>query len=179
MRPLVFTIEEAPFGWQRTSNRRGQQYQSPRTRDFEKRVKDQALDVMRRHGIGLLTGAVRMEVVAYYAIPASAPKYKQRAMAEGVIRPTVKPDADNVAKAIKDALNKTAYRDDSQIAILHVEKWYAATPRVVVIVEAVRGEGRAEDCGGRAGLRGQPDDAADGARPTAPAGDDAAPVRDS
>ena len=37
-----------------------------------------------------------------------------------------KPDIDNYAKSIMDALSGIAYRDDNQIAILHVEKWYCS-----------------------------------------------------
>lgn len=39
---------------------------------------------------------------------------------------TVKPDADNVIKACKDALTGIVYQDDAQIACESVAKWYAA-----------------------------------------------------
>lgn len=42
----------------------------------------------------------------------------------GVKRPTVKPDCDNIAKSILDALNGVAYNDDSQVVELVVEKHY-------------------------------------------------------
>jgi Holliday junction resolvase RusA-like endonuclease len=35
-----------------------------------------------------------------------------------------KPDVDNLAKAILDALNGVAYEDDSQVYSLEVQKWY-------------------------------------------------------
>lgn len=38
--------------------------------------------------------------------------------------PCKKPDADNIAKVICDALNKVAYGDDTQICELEVHKRY-------------------------------------------------------
>jgi Holliday junction resolvase RusA-like endonuclease len=37
-----------------------------------------------------------------------------------------KPDADNLAKSTLDSLNSICWVDDSQVASLTVEKWYAA-----------------------------------------------------
>lgn len=49
---------------------------------------------------------------------------------------TKKSNADNVAKAVLDALNGCAYPDDSQIAFLTVRKYQTAgTPRVEVTIE--------------------------------------------
>lgn len=45
-------------------------------------------------------------------------------MINGVIRPITKPDVDNCAKSILDALNKIAYNDDSRIVELIVRKVY-------------------------------------------------------
>lgn len=42
----------------------------------------------------------------------------------GVLRPIVKPDVDNVTKAILDALNGIAFSDDRQIVQVTCEKWY-------------------------------------------------------
>lgn len=47
-----------------------------------------------------------------------------------------RPDADNVAKAILDALNGHAYNDDSAIALLTVRKYQTTgASRVEVTVE--------------------------------------------
>jgi Holliday junction resolvase RusA-like endonuclease len=37
---------------------------------------------------------------------------------------TIKPDSDNLGKAILDSLNGIAYHDDSQVYSLQIEKWY-------------------------------------------------------
>lgn len=69
-------------------------------------------------------GAVEALITACYEIPGSWSKKKQREAAEQTIKPTKKPDADNIAKAICDALNGLAYKDDAQIVNLHVCKVY-------------------------------------------------------
>jgi Holliday junction resolvase RusA-like endonuclease len=50
------------------------------------------------------------------------------------IRPTKKPDADNILKAVLDALNGLAYNDDSQIVSARIEKLYSDNPRVEIVI---------------------------------------------
>lgn len=53
-------------------------------------------------------------------------------------RPSVKPDADKLARAVLDALTKAAvYEDDARVVDLHVSEWYADDqPGVWITVEA-------------------------------------------
>ena len=46
-----------------------------------------------------------------------------------------KPDLDNVAKGVLDALNGVAYVDDTQVVRLLVQKQYSLEPRLVVTVK--------------------------------------------
>lgn len=78
---------------------------------------------------------LRMSVVAEYAIPASASKSKRAAMVKGELRPMKKPDWDNVGKVVSDALNKLAYRDDTQIVDCTVRKFYSDRPKITVKIE--------------------------------------------
>lgn len=50
----------------------------------------------------------------------------------GKMRPTMKPDNDNIAKSVLDALNGLAYVDDKQIVELKVNKYYGAEAYVYV-----------------------------------------------
>lgn len=50
---------------------------------------------------------------------------------------TGKPDADNIAKAIADALNGVAYLDDAQIADLHITRRWGAYEEVRITVTAL------------------------------------------
>ncbi len=68
--------------------------------------------------------ALRMTIISGYPIPASKSKKQQAAMLSGAIRPTKKPDGDNIVKIICDALNGIAYRDDSQIVEIVLSKKY-------------------------------------------------------
>ena len=58
-------------------------------------------------------------------------------MERGLILPTKKPDADNIAKAILDALNGLAFYDDAQVVYLQVSKRYSNEPRAVVFIDDV------------------------------------------
>lgn len=78
-----------------------------------------------------------MSITAYYQIPKSASKRKREQMERNIIVPTVKPDADNVCKAVCDALNGVAWKDDAQIVNLIFEKHYGAEPCVKVEIEEV------------------------------------------
>lgn len=86
--------------------------------------------------------ALRMEVIAYYTIPASCSKKEYARKISGEVLPIKKPDADNVMKVIADSLNKIAYRDDSQIVVAIVKKFYAAQPRVEVRIQTIYTEGK-------------------------------------
>lgn len=78
-----------------------------------------------------------MRIRAYYSIPKSASKKKRAEMIIGEIRPTKKPDMDNVVKIIADSLNQVAYRDDTQIVDCQCRKFYSDNPRVEVMIKTV------------------------------------------
>ena len=79
-----------------------------------------------------------VRIFAYYPIPKSASKRKRQAMLEKKIRPTKKPDWDNVGKVICDSLNGIAYRDDAQVVDSMVRKFYGEDPKVVVTIEEIK-----------------------------------------
>lgn len=78
---------------------------------------------------------LEMQVTAYYSIPKSVSKRKKEKMLNHQIRPTKKPDSSNVLKAIEDALNKIAYKDDSQIVETRVSRFYGEIPMVTVTIK--------------------------------------------
>jgi Holliday junction resolvase RusA-like endonuclease len=84
------------------------------------------------HGSKRLEGEITARITAYFSIPKSASKKNRAAMLSGQIRPTKKPDGDNLAKIILDSLNSIAYKDDSQVVELTVSKYYGDSPRVEV-----------------------------------------------
>lgn len=85
----------------------------------------------------LIEGAAAVELSLRCAVPASWSKRKQAQALLGEIRPTTKPDADNVLKAVLDGCNGVLWRDDVQVVDVLVRKHYDATPRVEVRAWAV------------------------------------------
>ncbi len=73
--------------------------------------------------------------MAYYGIPKSTSKKKHKLMLFKAVRPTKKPDCDNLCKIYLDALNAVAYKDDVQVVDLQVRKFYSENPRVVVTIQ--------------------------------------------
>ena len=80
---------------------------------------------------------LEVRITAFFQIPKSASKKKAAQMLSGFIKPTKRPDLDNVAKAVLDALNKIAFYDDSQVCELSVSKMYSDNPRVIVRISEV------------------------------------------
>ena len=62
-------------------------------------------------------------------------KPKKEKAERGLIRPTVRPDIDNLVKIILDGLNGVAFMDDKQVIELYATKWYSAEPRTEIMVE--------------------------------------------
>ena len=86
-------------------------------------------------GRPLLTGPVNLQMRVDFAIPASWSQKKQRAAEAGLILPTVKPDADNILKALCDAINGVVWVDDVQVVDLTVKKRYSVQPGVAVRID--------------------------------------------
>jgi len=78
---------------------------------------------------------VTVAIYIRVGIPASYSKQKRKDALSGVLRPTKKPDLDNIAKCFLDGMNEIVYLDDKQVVNLHVTKVYAETPAVEVMVK--------------------------------------------
>ena len=137
---LKFTIRGEPKGKGRPKfSRQGnivRTYTPDATANYENYVK---MEYWNQCGQRMFTkgGQLDMRLTAYFAIPASTSKKRQQLMRDKVIRPTKKPDMDNIIKIIADALNGIAYYDDSQIVDTAVRKFYSDEPRVVVKISEV------------------------------------------
>lgn len=139
---LMFTIDGEPHGKARpkftTNNGRIRAITPKQTVNYERRVK-----WAYKQGCGSQrfedNEALSVRITAYYGIPESKSKTKKEQMRCNKILPTKKPDCDNVAKSVLDALNKIAYKDDAQVAELIVLKRYSSTPRVEVIIHEIDG----------------------------------------
>ena len=140
MKNIRFTVKGNPFGKERPKfAKRGnfvQTYTPKNTLQHEKEVAAVYMEAAK--GRKFEKGKpLDIRIIAYYPIPKSTSKKKQREMLEHRLRPTVKPDLDNVAKLVYDALNGVAWYDDNAIVDTQVRKFYSDTPRVDVFIRAV------------------------------------------
>lgn len=107
-------------------------YTPEKTASYENYVK---LSYIRTNQGLRLTEAISISIEASFSIPKSFSKKKREEALQGVLKPLKKPDCDNIAKTILDALNGIAYDDDKQVYSLNVVKKYSDTPKVVVTLE--------------------------------------------
>ncbi len=134
---VKFTVLGEPFGKQRPRHNRSTNttYTPNETRQHEQLI---ALAYNRQIGTFRFpkNAHISMRVTAYMPIPKSASKRKRELMLTGAIRPTVKPDWDNIGKLVADALNGIAYDDDKCIVDARVQKFYSESPRVQVTLQS-------------------------------------------
>lgn len=132
---ISFTVPGEPQGKARARTGKGFSYTPEKTVIYENLIKISYSQVCKT--IFEPGKPLEMVVRAYYSIPKSYTKGKRLAAKHNIIRPTKKPDADNVLKVIADALNKTAYDDDTQIVRAVVEKYFGEVARVEVELREV------------------------------------------
>lgn len=85
----------------------------------------------------LMQGCIEASITAVFPIPKSYPKYKTAQLICGRNNYDKKPDCDNLAKIILDSLNGIAYKDDSQVTSLHINKEYGTQPKVIVCLKEI------------------------------------------
>lgn len=123
---IKFTVYGKPQGKARPRfTRQGRAYTPKQTADYERQIKQAYISA----GGQLISDTAPILI----CITACFKKAKSNKMDS----PTLKPDADNIAKAVCDALNGVAYKDDKQITCLTVDKVWAddGIERVEIDVE--------------------------------------------
>ena len=126
MTTISFTVYGQPVGKGRArSTRTGIHYTPAKTQQAEESFLAQALPYKPD---APLRGPLRIEITAIYSVPSSWSKKRRVAAEDGIERPTVKPDMDNVVKLILDSLNGVFYLDDKQVVELEVYKFYGPMP---------------------------------------------------
>ena len=131
-----FIIIGEPKGKGRPRFGKGRTYTPKDTVDYENTV---SYEYQRQCGsYNFSTGGEKVPIAiiinAFAGVPKSVSKKKSVAMVRGKIKPTKKPDLDNIAKIIMDGLNGIAYTDDSQVVSMVVNKRYATEPYVEVVI---------------------------------------------
>lgn len=80
---------------------------------------------------------IELTIKAFYPIPQAFSRAKREQALQGKIRPTIKPDTDNIIKIVLDALNSVAYYDDKQVLSVSCSKWYAEKGYVLIELNGV------------------------------------------
>ena len=134
---IMFTVYGEPVGKGRPRfAKRGNfvsTYTPQKTKTYEGEIR-----LMAKAAMGASEALETPVTVAIYirvGIPASFSKQKRKDALSNHIRPTKKPDIDNIAKCFLDAMNGIVYLDDKQVVSLHITKEYAETPAVDVMVK--------------------------------------------
>ena len=120
-------------GRPRLNSYTGQVYTPTRTKDYENLVIQYFM--LKYPRFTPFEGRVSVEITANFEVPKSAKKPEKELMLENKLNPLKKPDIDNIVKIILDAMNECAFKDDTQITKLAVEKKYAQTESIYVKIE--------------------------------------------
>lgn len=113
---------------------------TPATAEFEREIGHAAAVFME--GRPPMAGALSLTLFAAMPVPPSWSKAKQARALAGDERPTARPDASNILKAVEDALNGIVYADDAQLVAVSAVKAFGASPGLHVVVEPVKKGGR-------------------------------------
>jgi len=135
VRVVSFTVPGQPVakGRARISTFGGhvRSYTPEKTRRYENQVSAYAAEAMRN--VPPMGGPVEVVVDAHMLVPKSWSLKTRLAAIAGQIKPTTKPDLDNIVKAL-DGMNGIVVVDDSQIVKLTATKQYAEIPQLIVSV---------------------------------------------
>lgn len=139
MEMFNFTVPGEPRGKGRPRfSKSGHTYTDSETRAYENKI-----IAYYRKACGALrlpdTSFLSVDIVAYLPIPKSATKAQRAGMEAGTILPSRKPDVDNIEKAVLDALNGIAYKDDARVCRTSCAKFYGAEPRLEITIKEVTG----------------------------------------
>ena len=131
-----FTVPGIPVGKGRPRVTMHGTYTPKKTKEYEQRVRD---CWKTQCGKSFAAGTpISAEIHGFFPIPKGLSKKKRTAL-DGA--PHIKKcDADNLAKSILDALNGSAFEDDSAVCILTVTKTYSEEPYVLVCLRDAVGE---------------------------------------
>lgn len=106
------------------------------SKDYKSLVKMAAQEAIDEQGWKYTELPLILTICVWKSIPKSKSKKFREAAIAGYEFPAVKPDVDNVAKTIMDALSKVAYKDDNQIVDLVIKKRFTEDePHVNVRIE--------------------------------------------
>lgn len=130
---LTLTLNSAPVGKERPRIRKNGFVYTPRkTQEYEKAIK---WAFISKYGdFKPIESPIEISIKGYYPITKSwSKKKKEEALRQNFI--PGKPDVDNMAKIVLDALNGVVYKDDVLVKNLNVQKEFSLNPRIEVTIK--------------------------------------------
>lgn len=140
MTAVSFTLRCVPTAQQRprhmrTITGRDLTYKSGRQEANERTLEAM---LMPHAPVAPMEGGVELRFTAIMPLPSSESEKRKEAMLRGEIGHTVKPDLDNLAKQLKDAMSRLRFwHDDRQVVRLICEKTYGNDPCWIVSARRV------------------------------------------
>lgn len=147
MKEIVFSVPGEPQGKARArvvrlKNGMTSSFTPEKTVNYENLIK-LCFQEAAGQDFAPMTGIFHLEITACFAPPNTWPKARSHLALNSIpriVRPTKKPDLDNIAKIVCDSLNGIAYRDDSAIVQMRISKFYDTRPRVDVVIRDITDE---------------------------------------
>lgn len=84
-----------------------------------------------------LTTPIELTLAFFFPIPKTTSKAMREQMLNRVILPDKKPDADNLAYLVTNALKEIVYDDDKRIVAQHIYKFYGPEPKIIIRVRPI------------------------------------------
>jgi Holliday junction resolvase RusA-like endonuclease len=132
---MKFKVNIKPMGKASVRVTKFSTYIPDSTRNFMNNIAWEFKKQFPRHV--LIVKPISLTIRATFKPPKSYSNKKRLLALEGKYR-AKKPDSSNIIKGVEDALNGIAYKDDNQVVILHIEKWYGEEDSVEIeIVEII------------------------------------------
>lgn len=109
-------------------------YDPPKSAKYKNKVKKFAEKIAPEKP---LQGELYAEILIFKETLKSFNKTKKAAAEARTLRPTTKPDADNYAKGILDAVKGIIWEDDGQVVDLVTRKFYSEIPRAEITIKEI------------------------------------------
>lgn len=133
---VEFVIHEVPVSWKRARTNGKRFFVDAKTAAWKASIANH-FAAAAPAGFEPMEGRVELALGFILPFPKSWPKYRKQSALTMREWHTQKPDADNLAKGVMDALNGVAWVDDGQVCGLGVTKVWGPVGAVVVSITEV------------------------------------------
>lgn len=127
---VFLDVKPTPKGRPRFAN--GRVYTPKETKDAEKEIAVLVANHMLASRLKMVETAVVIEIIFYFALPKKVTQEEKMLCDIGMLYHSCRPDIDNLAKLVIDAIIGIALKDDGQVCKLVCEKKYAKSEGILL-----------------------------------------------